>query len=171
MTSERVRRVRWRGVVSRHRDAKALLAHAGDVVLVERGRPRHLVVRCPCGCGDDISLNLDPAAGPCWRLLRRDPLIVMPSVWRETGCESHFFVWKHEIDWLEWDLDGGYDLEEDLVARVEQALDLDRFRSITELALELDESLGAVRAACRCLVRNERAYEGQGRDAGLFRRR
>jgi hypothetical protein len=158
-------------VVDRHRDASTLLARAGDVVLVERGRPRHLVLRCPCGCGDDISLNLDPTAGPCWRLIRRDPLTVVPSVWRETGCESHFFVWRHEVDWLEWDLEGGADIDEDLLERVEQSLDLDEFRSITELALQLNESLGAVRAACRWLVRRDRAREGPGRDSGAFCRR
>lgn len=171
MTSERVRRVRWRGVVGRHRDANSLLAHPGDVVLVERGRPRHLVLRCPCGCGDDISLNLDPAAGPCWRLIRRDPLIVMPSVWRETGCESHFFVWKHEIDWLEWSLDADNEIDGELLNRVEHALRHDEFRSITELALDLDETLGDILVACRCLVRGERAREGQGRDVGSFRRK
>ncbi len=170
MTNERVRRVRWRGVVERHRDANELLSRAGDIVLVERVRPRHLVLRCPCSCGDDISLNLDPAAGACWRLIRRDPLTLAPSVWRETGCESHFFVWRHEIDWLEWGLYDGGKLDDELVERVEQALRLDAFRSVVDLAIELEESLGDIYIACRCLVRSDRAREGLGRDRGSFRR-
>jgi hypothetical protein len=167
MTNDRARQIDFRGVVSRHRDAVALLERAGDVVLVERGRPRHLVMMCPCGCGDVFSLNLDPEAGPCWRMLRRDPLTIVPSVWRDTGCESHFFVWKCEVDWLVWSI--GAEPDGDLVTRVEQAL-RNELRSVPEIALEVDTSLGDVRAACRSLVAAGRAREGMGRDVGSFGR-
>ena len=94
----------------------------------------------------------------------------MPSVWRETGCESHFFVWRQEVDWLEWGQEGGAAVDGDLVQRVESALGFYQFRSVAELALELDESLGDIHAACRCLVRSDRVREGQGNDRGSFRR-
>lgn len=165
-----VRRIHWRGTAARHRDAVALLRDAGDVVLVERGRPRHLIVRCPCGCGDDISLNVDAEAGPCWRILRRgDHLTVMPSVWRETGCESHFFLWRDEVDWLDW---YSYDIttvDPALRERVASALRVDELKSVHELAIEVDSSLHGVFRACRQLVAEERAIEGVGRDHGLFR--
>jgi hypothetical protein len=164
-----VRRIRWRGVAARHRDAAELLHDAGDVVLVERGRPRHLIVRCPCGCGDDISLNVDPEAGPCWRLLRRgDNLTVMPSVWRETGCESHFFLWRDEVDWLDWYNYGVSDVDEALRERVARALKADEFRSVHELAFEADGSLHGVHRACQQLVEADRAIEGTGRERGMF---
>lgn len=167
-----VRLIRWRGIAARHHEAAALLQEAGDVALVERGRPRHLVVRCPCGCGDDISLNVDPEAGPCWRILRGgERLTVMPSVWRETGCESHFFLWRDEVDWLDW---YAYDLspvDRVVLERVEGALRHHEYKSVHELAFEVDASLHVVFRACQRLVAEELAIEGEGRERGLFRAR
>ena len=147
-----------------------MLQESGDVALVERGRPRHLIVRCPCGCGDDISLNVDPEAGPCWRLLRRgEALTVMPSVWRETGCESHFFLWRDEVDWLDWYAYGDGVVDTSLRERVARALDAHEFRSVHEVAFEIDASLHTVFRACQELVHEARAVEGTGRERGLFR--
>lgn len=165
------RRIRWCGVVERHRDALALLSQPGDVALVERGRPRHIVVRCPCGCGDDISLNVDPQAGPSWRLIRRGERVSLsPSVWRETGCESHFFVWRDEVDWLDWAQWIPQDPFDDaLVDRVARVLDPAELRSIHEIAFDADVSLSQAYRACQQLVSLERAEEGEGRARGLFR--
>jgi hypothetical protein len=73
--------------------------------LVRRGRPRWLLIRCPDGCGEVIPLNLDRRAGPAWTVDRRGEVwSLYPSVWRETGCESHFVIWRSQIWWgLEWE--------------------------------------------------------------------
>src|SRR5882762_300776 len=123
---------------SHHAAAVALLDAAGDVSLVERGRPRWLVIRCPSGCGETISLNVDRRAGPAWRMYwRGSQLSVYPSVWKELGCESHFIIWRNRIDWLGFEaLDAAADK---LKADVLRALDSMEFRRYSDIADELDE--------------------------------
>src|SRR5437660_574254 len=68
------------------------------IVVVKRGRPRWLKLRCPCGCGELLSINLDPQAGDSWKLLVREGKVCLfPSVWRDTGCESHFNLWNNRV--------------------------------------------------------------------------
>lgn len=56
---------------------------------------------CPCGCGDIIELNLLKQARPCWQaqLHSDDTVTLSPSVWRQKGCRSHFWVRHGKIDW------------------------------------------------------------------------
>lgn len=56
---------------------------------------------CPCGCGDVIELNLLKQARPCWNIqLHPDKtLSLAPSVWRQKGCRSHFWLRRGTIDW------------------------------------------------------------------------
>lgn len=57
---------------------------------------------CPCGCAETIHLRFFGARRPRWRLLSmRGPATVWPSVWRSTGCRSHFFLTRGRIDWCE----------------------------------------------------------------------
>jgi hypothetical protein len=82
-------------------EAQALVAAPGDAVLVERGVPRALVIKCPDGCGDILLINLDRRSGKAWRLNRTadDKLSLYPSVAKQGGCESHFVVRRSEIIW------------------------------------------------------------------------
>ncbi len=55
--------------------------------------------RCPCGCGNLISLALTPDKRPSWSV-RLDWLArpsVWPSVWQKSGCWSHFWIKKGQI--------------------------------------------------------------------------
>jgi hypothetical protein len=73
--------------------------------VVARSGPRAVVFQCPCGCGDVLVINTDEAAeGRVW-LLRRtaETVSLAPSVWRTTGCRSHFIVWRNEIWWCSKD--------------------------------------------------------------------
>jgi uncharacterized protein DUF6527 len=56
---------------------------------------------CPCGCGDVIELNLLKQARPCWNVQLHSGGIVSlaPSVWRQKGCRSHFWLRHGRIDW------------------------------------------------------------------------
>lgn len=84
-----------------------LRLHRSSAVLVERaGRARAAVLQCPCGCGDTISVNLDPAVGPAWSWrVREEGLTLMPSVWRTGGCRSHFVLWENRVWWcrMSWE--------------------------------------------------------------------
>lgn len=82
-------------------EARAALAdNPGLLALVRRGRLRNAVMCCPCGCGDILTVNLDPEAGKSWRVkVQSDVLTLMPSVWRDSGCESHFVLWENRVWW------------------------------------------------------------------------
>jgi hypothetical protein len=70
--------------------------------LVVRQRLRSIVMKCPDGCGDDLTLNADPRAGKAWRVYRRNGAITLyPSVWRTEGCKSHFIVLRRKIVWAD----------------------------------------------------------------------
>ncbi|MGK2742260.1 DUF6527 family protein [Tepidicaulis sp. LMO-SS28] len=58
-------------------------------------------MRCPCGCGDTIVLQLIPEARPRWDLFQNDQghPTLRPSVDRNAGCESHFWVRNGKITW------------------------------------------------------------------------
>ena len=67
----------------------------------ENGHPWAASMLCPCGCGDMIQLNLLPQVRPCWKVTtHEDGTVTMaPSIWRQEGCKSHFFVRRGRIDW------------------------------------------------------------------------
>jgi hypothetical protein len=73
-----------------------------SLVLVRDGDEDWSVgMRCPCGCGDVIELPLQPDVRPRWKLeadLSGRPTL-SPSVWRRTGCGSHFWVKRGRVFW------------------------------------------------------------------------
>lgn len=91
-------KLRWRGQVTRRAEGAGLVAGPCDAVLVVRSRPRLLLLGCPCGCGDEIVVNVDAQLEGTWRLYR-DPsgVSLYPSVWRDDACRSHFILWSDKI--------------------------------------------------------------------------
>jgi hypothetical protein len=74
------------------------------LAVVDRHGLRNVVFQCPCGCGETVSINVDPAAGPSWRVrINAGDLTLMPSVWRTSGCGSHFVLWSSRIWWCSSD--------------------------------------------------------------------
>ena len=60
----------------------------------------HVALVCPCGCGATIALNVLPDASPRWRLYESaDGPTLSPSVWRTTGCRSHFILRRGGVIW------------------------------------------------------------------------
>lgn len=171
------RLLRFCGTVTSRGEASSHLKSAGDAVLVERGRPRLLLISCPCGCGEEFPINLDSRAGPAWRLYRNAHagISVFPSVWRESGCKSHYIIWRNMIL-----LFGHNEAEFDAVAQGDEVSALSEallgrlpINGLTPFA-ELAESLNAipwdVLMACRRLVREGLAREGSGKHRGAFGR-
>ena len=58
-------------------------------------------MRCPCGCGETIELLVMPEAQPSWSLSinRHGHPSLSPSVWRRTGCQSHFWMREGRVVW------------------------------------------------------------------------
>ena len=108
--SEKATRVRRRGTTEYRDEANVLLEEPGDAVLVERGIPRSLVMRCPDGCGETLTINLDRRAGKAWRMNaeKNATLSLYPSVWKADGCRSHFVVRQSRIIWCEPDFRTAY---------------------------------------------------------------
>ena len=167
------REVRLRAEVQHRHDGEALLRTPGDAVLVRRGQPRSLLIACPDGCGETLAVNLDPRAGPAWRMYGNDKAVSLsPSVWRQGGCESHFIVWRGRIIWCgrfeDENQEPAYDAA--LEAQVLAAMDISRFRSSHELADQLNEIPWDVSRAARNLVASGRAETGSGGQLDSFRK-
>ena len=172
----KTRRLRDRGDVERRHEADARLDCAGDFVLVRRGGVlRSFVLRCPDGCGDTLTINLDPRSDKAWRFYRKHrQASLYPSVWRDSGCESHFIVWNHTVVWCGGTWDESDVPNEDplsLRARVLRSC-TDEWRDFAEIAEELDEVPWDVNRQCKHLVRIESALEeGIGDLRGHFRKK
>lgn len=144
-----------------HRDeAAAMLQRPGDAAVVNRGRPRSLLVSCPDGCGETLAINLDPRSGKAWRMHERGGATTLyPSIWRDGGCGSHFIVWRDVILWCDRFEEENEEpwrdptLEPRVLAAMDQSEPLDAER----LAETLDELVWDVGRAARALVAAGRA--------------
>ena len=60
------------------------------------------LMRCPCGCGKPLEMNLLPSAKPVWQVTEATDGVVTlhPSVWLKRGCKSHFFLRAGRIQWV-----------------------------------------------------------------------
>jgi len=81
----------------------ASLTGRGVVVACEEGELWSAGLRCPCGCGDVLELALIEEAQPRWSLQvdRRGRPSLSPSVWRRTGCRSHFWLHEGRVRWCD----------------------------------------------------------------------
>lgn len=63
-------------------------------------KPKWISFKCPCGCGDIISLNLMESHYPVWSVsLNKKGITVYPSV-DSTTCGSHFWIRDNQISWV-----------------------------------------------------------------------
>ena len=60
-------------------------------------------MRCPCGCGDTIELLVIKEAKPRWDIAvnAKGQPTLSPSVWRKTGCRSHFWLRRGRVEWCD----------------------------------------------------------------------
>lgn len=168
---KRVSRLVLSGEVAHRHEADVNLKGPGTAVTVRRGPLRSIVISCPDGCGDILTINLDPRAGPAWRLYTdHHGASLFPSVWRDNGCESHFIIWRSRIYWCDWkeDVLAGEDIE--LEGRVRDLLD-STFKGYFGIAELLGEVPWSVLVACNRLAVMGQAVAGTGTNRGKFRRR
>jgi hypothetical protein len=58
---------------------------------------------CPCGCKEEITLNLLNDVSPSWSLILNEDKTIFsfkPSVWRNENCKSHFWIIEGKIVWV-----------------------------------------------------------------------
>lgn len=159
----------FKAQVEQRHEANPFLKMPGDAALVHRGVLRSLVMACPDGCRELLTINLDARAGKAWRSYgSQEELSLFPSVWRETGCKSHFILWRSKIYWCDWD--------EELDTPMGDIVDLVRGGLSNELVpyVDIAEALRlvpwAVLSACHRLARDGVALEGKNKQRGQFRR-
>lgn len=162
-------KLRLRGTVAHRHEADAFLERPGDAVHVVRGVSRSLAMVCPDGCGEKLTINLDQRAGPAWRFFLADGGSLFPSVWRDTGCKSHFILWRARIYWCDR-RDGLEAADPSLIARVYAQLNT-QLTDYVIIAQALEEVPWAVLSACDMLCAAGRAERGAGRLQSAFRRR
>jgi len=70
------------------------------VLIGPEERPKWLRFICPCGCGEELALNLMKSHRPCWTVtLHEDQTVtVHPSV-DATKCRAHFWIRQNQIEW------------------------------------------------------------------------
>lgn len=127
-----------------------------------------------------MAINLDARAGRAWRLYqRRGTTTLHPSVWRDSGCECHFIVWKDEIYVFGAIEEAEEERAQDRLwarevgiarASVLGALDRDALRSYVDVADQLDAVPWEVLIVCRRLVKEGVAIEGIDDNRGHFAR-
>lgn len=61
-----------------------------------------VAMKCPCGCGETLHMSLLADARPQWSLIQhKDGTVSLaPSVWRQVGCRSHFFLRQGRVQWV-----------------------------------------------------------------------
>jgi hypothetical protein len=162
-------RVVMKGEVTHRHLADEVLKAPGEAVLVRRGVLRSMVMACPDGCGEILSVNLDGRAGKAWRYYDRGgDVSLFPSVWRDTGCKSHFILWHSRIYWCDFGDELDVPMAE-VVIQVRDALGV-HLEAYTSIAERLDLVPWAVLAACGKLRREAAAIEGRDKLRGHFKR-
>src|SRR5262245_20756508 len=78
--------------------------HLTPAIVYVLGEKQYLwsvVLLCPCGCGESLHMSLHDDSRPRWRISdHRDGTITLfPSVWRQVGCRSHFFLRRGRVEW------------------------------------------------------------------------
>ncbi len=164
-----VRNIRFRGRVEYHGEALALLERPEDCVLVTRGVDREIVMKCPDGCGDTLTVNLDPRAGPAWEVyVRKNAVSLYPSVWRESGCESHFMLINNRIYGFGFSIVDEIDLSEEFLQRIlEQFQDWKR-HCYYDVAHKLNEIPWDVYIACEKLVKDKKLEKAGAENKGFY---
>ena len=66
-------------------------------------RPKWVLFQCPCGCQSIITLSLQRVHRPHWSLISTaaNRPTLNPSVWRDVGCLSHFWIKDGRVFWCQ----------------------------------------------------------------------
>ena len=77
---------------------------SGTMVLVESAEiQKWACISCPGGCGQKISLSLNPNQRPRWTIITdfwQRPTI-HPSIHQKNACGCHFWIKKGQVVWCE----------------------------------------------------------------------
>lgn len=71
-------------------------------LITEDGDPWSVAMCCPCGCRELLFMSLLDGS-PRWtvEVHKNGTMTLSPSIWRTTGCRSHFFLKRGFIRWCQ----------------------------------------------------------------------
>lgn len=71
------------------------------LVVGEKGYSKWVYMKCPCGCGELVTLSLMKRHSPSWNLKmdRLKRITLSPSIWKKDGCKSHYWIKKGKLVW------------------------------------------------------------------------
>ena len=60
-----------------------------------------IILKCPCGCGDIMQLNLHKDTHPYWNIKFHisGAISISPSIWKKDGCRAHFYIKRSNLIW------------------------------------------------------------------------
>ena len=169
----RVNKITYKGTIQNRNESKDLLSNPGDLAIVIRGIPRLVILRCPCGCGEDLLINLDKRAGPAWRLyLKFKSYTLYPSYWRDAGCNSHFILWNNRIHWFGRDNESNEDLavSKQIEDKILAVLKENKFTHYLELADECELDPWECLQACKQLSKKGLCKSKKGKYNEYFKK-
>ena len=68
--------------------------------VIGKDDPWLIIFLCPCGCGEELILNMMEEEQPRWTLKNEGKRFdLFPSVNRVKGCKSHFWIKQGEVVW------------------------------------------------------------------------
>jgi len=81
----------------------ALIPKNEFIVVVYKSTVFWALFRCPCGCNDVITLSLQKIHDPSWTVFEtaNGRPTVYPSIWRNQGCHSHFWIEDGKVYWAQ----------------------------------------------------------------------
>lgn len=58
-----------------------------------------IVFTCPCGCSEQIILNMLESSKPRWTVEKnsKNDFSIFPSIHRKVGCKAHFFIRHSDV--------------------------------------------------------------------------
>jgi hypothetical protein len=65
------------------------------------GLSKWVVMKCPCGCDEILTLSLMKNFKPNWKIKidKKKRITISPSIWKQDGCKSHFFIINGRLKW------------------------------------------------------------------------
>lgn len=98
----------WRIVdtVAAADEIPAVLQPFCAVVVMPGRRPTWIAFDCPCVARHRIMLNLDSQRYPRWRIARREPLTISPSVLDHSTGSCHFLIRGGRTVWVTSEFEG-----------------------------------------------------------------
>lgn len=94
----------WRihSTVGTPADVPSELPDMAAVIVGTEQKPQSLVLDCPCGAGHRITVNLNSANTPHWKILQKQKLSVYPSIEEITASKRcHFMITNGNVIWVQ----------------------------------------------------------------------